>query len=113
MFQKIAPILPCLNILKTNLFYRDQLNFEVSYSRNYLVVSKENIEVYFFEHTNKLTFQSSSCYITVSNIEDLYSRLSSMNMILPGGKITEKPGRIKEFHIVDNNGNELRFGELG
>ena len=113
MFQRIAPILPCLNILKTNLFSRDQLNFDVSYSGNYLVVCKENIQLYFIEHANKHTYHASSCYITVSNIEDLYAKLSSLSMILPCGQIIEKPGRIKEFHIFDNNGNELRFAELG
>jgi hypothetical protein len=111
MFHKISPILPTLNIQTTGLFYKDRLNFDISYFGNYLVVTKEDIQLFFYEHKNKAAFQNLSCFIFVSNIEDLYAKYSSMGMVEPNRKLQVKPGNLKEFGIVDNNGHELRFGE--
>ena len=112
MFHSIAPILTALNIQTTNSFYKDKLEFDTAYVGNYLIVSKENIKIYFIENKNKLTFQTSSCYISVSNIEDLYVKFSKMEMINPVGRLEEKPWKMKEFYITDNNGNQLNFGEV-
>ena len=111
MFQKIIPILPAINIQATSLFYEEKLNFTISYFGNYLVVSKEEIQLFFFECKDKHSFRCSSSFIFVNNIEDLYSKFSSMGMIDPNGQLREKPGNLKEFAIVDNNGHQLRFGE--
>ncbi|MEO8771367.1 MAG: hypothetical protein ABI402_14830 [Ferruginibacter sp.] len=111
MFHTISPILPTLNIQTTNLFYKDKLNFDISYFGNYLVVSKENIQLFFYEHKDKTTFRSLACFIFVSNIEDLYAKYSSMGMVEPSGQLQIKPGNLKEFGIVDNSGHQLRFGE--
>lgn len=109
MFHKISPILPTLNIQTTALFYKEKLSFDIAYFGNYLVVSKENIELFFYEE--KDIFSPSSCFIFVSNVEDMYAVFSSMGMIGLDGKLKVKPGNLKEFGIVDNNGHQLRFGE--
>jgi hypothetical protein len=111
MFHKITPILPASNTELTKLFYEDKLNFESSYFDNYLVVSKWNIEIYFFEHRDKASFRNSSCFIWVSNIEDLYAKFSSLELIHPAGRLEEKNSRMKTFSILDNNGHILKFGE--
>ena len=111
MFHTISPILPTLNIQTTGLFYKDKLNFKITYFGNYLVVTKDGIQLFFYEHKNKLTFQSLACFIFVDNIEDLYAKYSSMGMVEPNGQLQIKPGNLKEFGIIDNSGHQLRFGE--
>ena len=111
MFHKISPILPAINMQTTALFYKEKLNFDISYFGNYLVLSKENIELFFYEE--KDVFLPLSCFIFVSNVEDMYSKFSSMGMIGLDGKLKIKPGNLKEFEILDNNGHRLRFGEKG
>jgi len=111
MFQKIAPILPALNIAKTNLFYRDKLKFNTINYGNYLVVQKENIEIHFSEQPDPKLFNKQSCYIFVQNIEDLFVYFSSLEVVSPTEKLQERFPNMKEFSIVDNNGNVLRFGE--
>ena len=110
MFQSIAPILPARNIQKTNLFYKDKLNFDTMYSGNYLVASKGKIELYFYEVKESI-FKPASCYLFVSNIEDVYAYFSANGLVNPKGMLVEKPGTIKEFFITDNNGNTLYIGE--
>ncbi len=111
MFHKITPILPASNIQHTKLFYEDKLNFDSSYFDNYLVVSKWNIEIYFFEYRDKNSFRNSTCFILVSNIEDLYAKFCSLDLIHPAGQLEEKNSRLKVFSILDNNGHILKFGE--
>jgi hypothetical protein len=111
MFTKTAPILPAINILATKLFYTDKLNFESAYISNYLVLTKENISIYFFEHKDKRTFLPSACLLFVSNIQDTYTKYSSLGMVTPNGGLIEKPGCMQEFFITDNNGNKLIFTE--
>lgn len=110
MFQSTAPILPALNIQNTNLFYKHKLNFDTMYSGNYLVVRKGKIELYFYEVRESI-FKPASCYIFVSNIEDVYAQFSATGLVDPKGKLAEKPGTIREFFITDNNGNTLYIGE--
>ena len=111
MFRKTSPILPAKNILTTGLFYRDKLNFYISYTGNYLDLSREGIQIFFYEHSDIQSFLPASCFIFVNNIEDLFAGFSSMGMIGPEGMLVEKQGTIKEFCITDNNGNLLRFRE--
>lgn len=111
MFHHIAPILPAKNIQATNLFYRDKLNFDISYFGNYLVVSREGIELFFYEPKDKRNFEPLSFFIFVSNIEDLYSKFSSLEMVKPDGKLVERPGKLWDFSITDVNGHIIRFGQ--
>ena len=112
MLQKIAPILPAVNLPETNLFYRNRLKFITNYLGNYLIVKKENIEIHFVECTDPSNFIASACCIFDNNIEDLFARFCSMDMIGPNGNLKDNPRGKKEFYIVDNNGNELRFCEM-
>ncbi len=110
MLQKIAPILPALSLSETNLFYKDKLKFITQYLGNYLIVKKDEIEIHFFE-PDKRNFIAAGCCIFDNNVADLYSKFCSMDMIGPGGELKNNARMKKEFRIVDNNGNELRFCE--
>jgi len=112
MLQKIAPILPAINISETNLFYKNKLKFTTQYYGSYLIVRKDNIEIHFFEWKDPLDFIASACYLFDNNIEDLYAKFCSLDMMMPAGNLKTNFRGKKEFCIVDNNGNELRFCEL-
>ena len=109
--QKTIPVLPALDIDATICFYRDKLDFNVVNYGNYLIATCKNAELHFFESKDEYLCRHSGCYIMVANIEDFYARLSSRDVIRPEGKLESKPWNRKEFSIVDNNGNNLRFGE--
>jgi len=109
--QKTVPILPALNIQKTILFYRDKLNFTILNYGNYIVAYNKNAELHFYKSEDEYLCRNSGCYILVSNIEDFYASLSAKDLIRPDGKLEAKPWNMKEFSILDNNGNLIRFGE--
>lgn len=111
MIKKVAPILPALNMDETLCFYRDKLKLNISIHPDYLLVYDKNIEIHFYKTSDKYLCDNSSCIILVSNIEDMYLCLSALDIIHPKGKLETKPWGHKEFSILDNNGNLLRFTE--
>ena len=111
MIQRIAPILPVINFDATIMFYRSKLNFTVIEQSGYLVVSDDNIEIHFYKSSDKATFKQSSCFIFVRNIEDMYLRLSALDIIQPSGRLMVNEAGNKEFVVEDNNGHLLRFTE--
>ena len=111
MLQKIAPILNAYNLSETNLFYKNKLKFLTWHYGNYLVVKKDLIEIHYITWAGKDKFVPSSCYLYADNIEDLYAKFSSMDVISPKGNFKDNPWGKKEFQILDNNENVLRFGE--
>ena len=55
--------------------------------------------------------KASGCYINVKEIDKLYAQYEPLGVIHPEGKLEEKPWRMKQFSILDNNGNIIHFGE--
>ena len=111
MTQRAVPVLPAINIRETIFFYETNLGFTATNHGTYVTMENGDIQLHFFECANKYLCENSGCYIYVNNIEDLYAHLSVLDLIHPNGKLEEKPGGRKEFCVIDNNGNLLRFGE--
>ncbi len=112
MLQKIAPVLSTKNISETNLFFRNKLKFDTRNYGNYLVVKKDEIEIHFSQCSCSGDFVKSVCCVFDNNIEDLYAKFCSMDMISPAGNLKNNLMGKKEFCIIDNNGHELRFAEI-
>ena len=111
MLQKIAPILPAYNIPDTILFYKNRLKFLTYNYGNYLLVKKDLIEIHYIEWQGSGKLVPASCYLFDDNIEDLFSKFCSMDIPDSSGNLKTNAWGKKEFHIKDNNGNVLRFGE--
>jgi len=109
MIQKIVPILPAYNISETNLFYRNKLKFGTLNYGNYLVVKKDQAEIHYSEWTAKGNFMPSSCCLFDDNVEDLYAKFSSLDLLNPKGNLKQNIFGKMEFQITDNNGNILKF----
>lgn len=110
MLQKIAPVLPALDISATNVFFRNRLKFSTINYGNYLVVKKDKIEFHYYQWQGEGKFVPASCYIFDDNIEDLFAKFSSMDIMNPKGNLRNNAWGKKEFQILDNNGNVLKFG---
>ena len=111
MLQKIAPVLPAVDISETSTFFRNKLKFETINYGNYLVVKKDHIEFHYYLWPKKETFTASCCFIYDDNIEDLYATFASFGIIQPASNKWSNSWGKREFQVKDNNGNVLRFGE--
>jgi len=111
MIQKTIPVLPAVNINETIMFYESKLGFTAFDHGGYVVMKKDDAELHFFFCADRYICENSCSYIRVSNIEDFYIELSAFNIIHPNGKLANKAWGMKEFCVLDNNGNLLRFAE--
>ncbi|MEO6232996.1 MAG: VOC family protein [Ferruginibacter sp.] len=111
MLQKSVPILPSLNIIDTIDFYEAKLGFAAINYGNYAILRYENTEIHLAMTNSKVHPVAGTCLIMVDNIEDLYTRLSSKGLVHLTGQLSDKPWGNKEFTIIDNNKNLIRFGQ--
>ena len=111
MLKKAIPVLPAVNISETIGFYEVKLGFTGINFGNYGILKYKNAEIHLQMITGKANYLSGGCLIMVENIEDLYTRYCAKGLVGLRGKLAEKPWGLKEFTIVDNNHNLIRFGE--
>ena len=109
---KSHPVLAALDIPRLVTFYEKHLGFERSWcDEGYGIVHRDSITIHFWHATDKIFPEHTSCYIEVKDIDDLYTEYSAQRVIHPNGKIENKPWGMREFAILDLDGNLIRFGE--
>lgn len=107
------PVLASLDIKKTVAFYKSKLGFNrVGYlDDNYAVIARDKFVVHFWKCNDKIHPENTSCYVDVENIDKLYEELKLFNVIHPNGHLEDKPYGMREFSILDNDGNLIKFGQ--
>jgi catechol 2,3-dioxygenase-like lactoylglutathione lyase family enzyme len=112
------PILPSCSLRATLHFYQ-ALGFAgeiLGIDDSYAILTRGDIELHFFSHPNLVPADSfAGCYIRLSNVEALYKAFQVAS--LPKGgiprmdTIADKPWGMREFAVVDQDGNLLRIGQ--
>lgn len=113
------PTLPSRSIDATVAFYRG-LGFEGGahdFNNAYAILRRGALELHFFTHKELVPAESSAgCYIRVLDVEAIYRDCLSTNLPSKGipriDTLQDKPWGLREFAIVDPDGNLLRIGQL-
>jgi catechol 2,3-dioxygenase-like lactoylglutathione lyase family enzyme len=112
------PILPSRNLSDTLTFYR-QLGFEgfVHGHGNYAILTRGQVELHFFTHHDLVPAESSAgCYLRVMDVDSVFQAFALANLPRKGiprqDALENKPWRMKEFAIVDPDGNLIRIGQI-
>lgn len=113
------PILPSRSIPETVTFSR-RLGFtgdaHVS-DAGYAIMRRGNVEIHFFLHRDVLPQESySGCYIRVSDVAEIHSAFAEAGLPSRGiprlTAVEDKPWRMREFALVDADGNLVRVGQV-
>ena len=111
------PILPSRSLNDTLAFYR-RLGFEgrIHSHGDYAILTRGTVELHFFTHGELRPAESSAgCYIRVSDVESIYHAFALAELPrkgIPRQDVREdKPWGMREFAIVDPDGNLLRIGQ--
>lgn len=112
------PILPCKSIDDTVAFYKI-LGFEAKIwgaPNHYAILTRDTVELHFFTQLDLDPANSSAgCYIRMQNVDDTHRAFLSANLSQVGiprmDRIEDKPWGMREFAIVDPNGNLIRIGQ--
>ena len=113
------PILPSRRIADTVAFYQ-RLGFvggAHAFDAGYAILRRGSLELHFFRHETLVPEQSwAGCYLRVLDVEAIYR--DAVAARLPGTGIPridvleDKPWGLREFAVVDPDGNLLRIGQL-
>jgi catechol 2,3-dioxygenase-like lactoylglutathione lyase family enzyme len=112
------PILPSRSLNDTLTFYR-RLGFdgEIHAFGNYAILRRGTVELHFFTHRELRPAEShAGCYIRVSDVEGIYRAFAAAQ--LPRSRIPrqdvleDKPWGMREFAVVDPDGNLIRIGQM-
>jgi catechol 2,3-dioxygenase-like lactoylglutathione lyase family enzyme len=113
------PTLPCRSVGATVAFYR-ALGFEGGaheFNGDYAILRRGTVELHFFTHNELVPAESSAgCYIRVADVETIYHACASARLPDAGiprmDTLADKPWGMREFAIVDPDGNLLRIGQM-
>lgn len=112
------PILPCRSTEKTAAFYR-RLGFEGGpheFDPSYAILCRGEVELHFFTHKDLVPEQSSAgSYIRVLDVEKIYQEFALAQLPSQGiprmHTLESKPWGMREFAVIDPDGNLLRIGQ--
>jgi catechol 2,3-dioxygenase-like lactoylglutathione lyase family enzyme len=113
------PTLPCRSVSATTEFYR-QLGFQGGaheFNSDYAIFRRGPIELHFFTHKELVPAESSAgCYVRVSDVQSIYEACSARGLPSRGlprmNPLEDKPWGLREFAILDPDGNLLRIGQV-
>jgi catechol 2,3-dioxygenase-like lactoylglutathione lyase family enzyme len=112
------PTLPTRSVRDTLAFYR-RLGFDgniVGDGDSYAILTRGAIEIHFFNYSDLRPDESSAgCYVRVLDVKDIYDAFALAKLSQKGiprmDPLEDKPWGMREFAIVDPDGNLLRVGQ--
>lgn len=113
------PTLPCRSVSVTVGFYK-RLGFEGGaheFNSDYAILKRGTVELHFFSHKELVPIHSSAgCYIRVLDVENIYRSFVSAQLPRTGiprmDILEDKPWGLREFAVVDPDGNLVRIGQI-
>jgi catechol 2,3-dioxygenase-like lactoylglutathione lyase family enzyme len=106
-----TPILPVIEMAATVAFY-EAAGFEVrQYDGGYAFVSVDDESVFDLDRVDRLhgaAANGAGCYLIVGDVEEWHHRLSILD--LPVTSLEDQPWGMREFALIDPNGNTIRIG---
>lgn len=112
MLKTAVPILASLNAEETIKFYTEKLSFTFHNNWDgYLIFSKDEIEIHLWPTSDEAVPKSTGCYVRVNEVDKLFATYKEQGVVHPNGALKDMPWGMRQFSILDNNGNIIHFGE--
>lgn len=112
MLQTAIPMLASLNEQETVDFYTQKLGFTFhSAWDGYLIFSRDDVYIHLWPCNDVKIAENTGCYINVTEVEQFYEELKPTGIVHLNGPLKTMPWGMKQFSVLDNNGNIIHFGE--
>jgi catechol 2,3-dioxygenase-like lactoylglutathione lyase family enzyme len=115
VLQAVAPVLTSYNLDATEAFYVNRLGYTTAAKfpdLGYLIVTRDAVDLHFnLAQSGSPETNLTECYITVAGVDALYAQADAAGAVHPNGHLTDQPWGMREFIIIDPDGNGLRVGE--
>jgi catechol 2,3-dioxygenase-like lactoylglutathione lyase family enzyme len=112
MLQSAVPMLASLNEEASVKFYTEKLGFTFHSSwGGYLIFSRDGVNIHMWPTKDPEIPKATGCYVNVTEVDKLHAELKKKGIIHPNGDLTDMPWGMRQFSILDNDGNIIHFGE--
>lgn len=112
MLQSAIPILASLNTQQTIDFYTQKLGFTFHADwEGYLIFSRDGVDIHLWPTQDPAIPKNTGCYVRVNQVNALYEEFLPLGIIHPEGHLKTMPWEMRQFSVLDNNGNIIHFGE--
>jgi len=118
--DQAIPILVSRDIAKSVDFYQ-KLGFKSHYPSNpnadYAILYRGALEIHLSFFPDIVPAESYlACYLRVAQVDELFQEFQTLDLPRTGiprlGGLEDKPWGMREFHIVDPDGNLLKIGQV-
>jgi DNA-binding transcriptional MerR regulator len=110
--DRAIPVLASLDLEATQRFYAEHLGFDpIATYPDYAVSARDGVQIHFWLTDDRRFAENTSCRIDVTGVDALYAELKASGVVHPNGQLTDQPWGIKEFAVLDADGNLIKFGE--
>lgn len=111
-FLSAIPVLPAVDIAAATTFYEQKLGFTIDFaSDDYAGLHRGGVQLHLWLTSDRSLAENTSCRVNVSGIDTLYEEYQTQNVIHPSGGLATKAWGLREFAVLDLNGNCLTFAE--
>jgi hypothetical protein len=111
VFTSAIPKLASLDIQRSIAFF-EKLGFTKSaHYPDYGIVQQDAVQIHFWLCTDPAVPRATGCRIKVSGIEALFTSYSKLGVVHPNDPLSLKPWGLREFSILDVDGNLVTFAE--
>jgi predicted enzyme related to lactoylglutathione lyase len=108
--RTIMPELPLTDVPAGVAYYRDVLGFTVNYAQHDIgVMDRDKVRLLLVARTERHT-GIGSCYFYVHDADALHAELVSRGANVQGEPVSQ-PWGLREFKVLDLEGNQLTFGQ--
>jgi hypothetical protein len=114
----VAPILPSRDLEATKLFYKPLGFGQTQLWPEYLIIRRGEVWLHFFDAPDIDPWTSiAGCYLYVEDVDALYAEFDRLGLPTSGiprlhGAPQDSDYGLREFALVDLDGNLLRIGSL-
>lgn len=118
--DQAIPILLSRDISKSVDFYQ-KLGFESRYPINattdYVILCRGSLEIHLSFFPDIVPSESHlACYLRVAQVDELFQAFQTLKLPVEGiprlGSLEDKPWGMREFYVVDPDGNLLKIGQV-
>jgi uncharacterized glyoxalase superfamily protein PhnB len=108
-----VPIIPARNVDEAAAWYRDHLGFAIVHTESeYGVVERDGVQVHFWGPSGIEPKDSMTMYrVEAQDIDALYEDCGARGIVHPNAPLEGKPWGMREFAVIDGDGNLLTFFE--
>ena len=111
-FSAVVPVIPVTNTAEAIAFYRDKLGFDLAFEAgpDYAGVARLGAELH-LDGVLAAAAGEVSVRITTQGIDTLYAELEPQGVIHPEEPLETKPWGLRQFSVVDLDGNRITFAQ--